>query len=452
MARLAVAGLHAALATLLFSGLGGLGCSSAPSLPDVVVITLDTFRADSLGLLGNTRGHTPNLDGFGERAAVFERAYTTMGTTFPAHASLFTGLYPKRHRVRFNGDSLDDSYVTLAEVLTEAGYATGAFVGHRGLLMTGGMRQGFGFMGESPDDEGVFRSGDVINKRALGWLRSVDPAKPHFLWVQHFDAHTPYEPTAYSQQAQAALQYSGEFSSEVDDLQLLRPDLDPDDRSLAALRALYDGGIRRVDEQVGELLDAIDATGRPTIVLIVADHGESLGEHGDYLHGHLLWEEVIQVPMLLRAEGLTPQIVTETVTIVDVMATLLELIGIDDDVARDGASLLSLLQGASRPATPAFIEVRTVQGGDWSTTARQSSIAAVSGDAKVAGAGAELRRWQLAPGSKEQAVVAADASSPAIYGTLEESVARYREDWALPETGEISDSTRRELEELGYIQ
>ena len=297
-----------------FSGLvvawlaaGQLGCGAIdPRTPHVLLVTLDTTRVDHLSTYGYERETSPHLDAFSNRAVRFTRAWSTSAWTLPAHASLFTSLYPSAHGAQyevrgealggFNARALDEEFVTLAELLAARGYQTAAFVGGPWMRRGFGLMQGF----ETIDDEVPSmsgRSGDELTDRALRWLQSSTAHEPLFLFVNYFDPHYPYEPprsfNAFSRERinppnswlDAAL--AGQSpSAEVRD----------------ALIARYDDEIAAMDHQLGRLLDAWrERTGsEPALVTVTADHGESFGEEGFYLHNGSVGEEVIRIPLLIR--------------------------------------------------------------------------------------------------------------------------------------------------------
>lgn len=310
-----------------------LACSSVPAPTpgaNVLLVTLDTVRADALGAYGNTDTPTPNLDRLAREGTRFDSAYTVTPLTIPAHASIFTGLQPPRHGVRDNGELfLGDDANTLAEVLAANGYMTMASVGAEVTSHHWGFQQGFdAFFDEmGPGGSGtgrwqVERRADSVVRDALAWLRPRTEEKAKwFAWVHLFDAHEPYRPPE---------PYATTYAD--------RP---------------YAGEIAWVDAQVGALLEGLDKTGalENTWVIAVADHGESLGEHGEETHGVLLYESVTRVPLLVRPPTGTRWVqdggaaVDMPVSLVDVMPTVLGALGLPVPAGLDGQSLLSRLSG-----------------------------------------------------------------------------------------------------------
>ncbi len=288
----------------------------APTRPDVVVVTLDTLRADRIGAYGYANARTDTMDRLAREGLRFEQAFSVLPLTIPAHASLFTGLYPFHHGIRSNGDNvLADGYLTLAEQFKAQGYATGASVGAFVTTRQWGFAQGFdAYFDEMPESEEeggrdknywhTERSGEKVVDDALAWLSMIDREKPVFLWVHLYDAHFPYQaPAAYQQ---------------TDDN---RP---------------YDAEIAWVDDLVGRVTDAFAS--RAAIISLVADHGESLGEHHELTHGVYAYPSTQHVPWIVWGHGVKPEVVTKPVSAVNFAPTLLALAGLPPMPGTDGGA------------------------------------------------------------------------------------------------------------------
>lgn len=308
------------LSTLFLSALAACGQPTEDVLPpNVVVITMDTLRADHLGLYGYFRDTSPNLDRLGEQSLVFDACYAPMATTLPSHVSLFTSTHPLEHGVlanmRFGGKRFTPAVGlrTVAQAFKEAHYQTAAFVSASPLKRASGLRAGFGVY-EQP--EGAQLRGDQTTDSALLWLATVDANTPYFLWVHYFDVHTPHEsPPEYLEhfEADAALDaYLAEREFSMTASRVSGETIE----ARAAVNS-YDGEVRYLDEQVRRLLDAVEDD---ALVLAVGDHGEGLGQHGKAGHGEV-WGEQLRVPLFMRIPGRAAQRIETPLSIVDVWPT-----------------------------------------------------------------------------------------------------------------------------------
>jgi arylsulfatase A-like enzyme len=293
---------------------------AVPSL-SVVVITLDTTRADRLSPYGFMNVSLPHLERLAREGVVFDQATTVAPLTLPAHTSLFTGLLPPHHGVRDNADPpLAEETTTLADVLKSRGFRTGAFVGSVVLDPDRGLKQGFDhYSSVEPKKsrsgpEGRQRRGDAVVHDALEWLDGVDRS-PFLLWAHLYDAHRPYNP--------------------------------PEPYATTYGHNLYVGEIAYADAQIGRLIEALEKRGRldRTIIVVAGDHGESLGERGERDHGVFIYENVIRVPLIIRAPGLSPRRVGDVVRLTDVMPTVLDLLNLRPAGGLDGTSVTRLMRG-----------------------------------------------------------------------------------------------------------
>ncbi len=293
----------------------GACCDHATTSPNLILVTLDTTRADRLGCYGWSRAVTPVLDSLASSGILFEQAYTSVPVTLPAHASILTGVYPTRHGVRDNGIfSLGDRFETVAEVLQAEGYQTAAFVSAFVLAPEFGTAQGFEIYDAQFYNE---RSAALTSRRAARWLKQIDAHRPFFLWVHYYDPHLPYRPRE-------------PFRS--------IPGLNDYDREIAAMDAGFGWLLRALDEA--------DLDG-DTDILIVGDHGEGLGDHGEGEHGLFLYDATLQVPLLLvRHDERDPgRRVEHVASVQDVAPTLLALAGLDFTGAVDGVDLRHVAEG-----------------------------------------------------------------------------------------------------------
>ncbi len=309
----------------------GLCCARAPQA-NLLLLTIDTCRADRLGCYGYARAETPNLDRLADEGVLFEEARTCVPITLPSHVSIMAASYPLTHGVRDNGAYLTpDSLVTLAEVLSGSGYTTAAFVGSFPLESRFNLDQGFDHYGdvfserqglsrEAPGGVSIFfheRPATEVNAEFFAWLDDT-PDLPFFAWLHYFDPHQPYEP---------------------------RPPYD----ALCAGRP-YDAEIAFVDACVGRLRRELEDRGllECTVVAITSDHGESLGDHGERSHALLLYDATLRVPLIIRCpgRGRSAGRVTDHVRTIDIAPTLLDLLGVACPPDWRGSSLVSAMHGA----------------------------------------------------------------------------------------------------------
>jgi choline-sulfatase len=302
---------------------------------NVVLVTIDTLRADRVGCYGNSAIQTPELDKLAGRGVLFENAIAQAPLTAPSHASMMTGLYPTTHKVRDTGGFvLSPSYVTLATILHKQGWDTAAFVGSSVLKKRFGFNQGFvvyddemprrgsdSATGNTPER----RAGEVVD-RAIAWLQSR-PDKPFFLWVHVYDPHLPYDPPSPFRE-----KYKG------------RP---------------YEGEIAYTDQQLGRLFQALEKQSAPekTLTAVLSDHGESFSEHGEYSHGVFLYDSTLQIPFLLAGPGVPAgRRVKQQARTIDVLPTILDLMGgrIPENV--QGVPLTGTFRGTENPAALSYIE------------------------------------------------------------------------------------------------
>lgn len=318
-------GLLLALTGLLLACLAGCRQQGAGP-PSILLVTLDTTRADRIGAYGRDGARTPTLDRLARQGILFERAIAPTPITLPSHASILTGVYPTAHGVRDNAVfALAPEARLVSEVLAERGWRTAAFVGSFVLHPRFGLDQGFEVY-HSPQptrepmrDLYVERPANEVVDDALAWLSGLAAGERFFVWLHFFDPHMPYEPPPAWR----------------------LPSLHP-----------YEGEIGFCDAQLGRLLEALEETGRARnlLVAVTADHGESLGEHGEETHGVFIYQATLHVPLILSGEPVARargQRVGHAVSTVDLPGTLLALSGIPIDelpdahaprlVARDGA-------------------------------------------------------------------------------------------------------------------
>ena len=320
------------VAFLLLSVFWGLAAVAATKpAPSVVVITIDTLRADHLGCYGYKQIKTPNIDALAADATRFEHAYTPVPVTLPAHTVIFTGTYPMLSGMHdFSANKLNPQQPTLASVLKEEGYTTGAVIGSAVLDSRFGLNHGFDFyydnfdfsrLEESNLDE-MERPGNVVADEALDWLGN-NYQKKFFLWMHLYDPHYPYRPPA---------PYNEEYASHP-----------------------YDGEIAFADAQVGRLLRFLKEKNlyQNAVIVLSGDHGESLGEHGEKTHGFFIYNATLHVPLIFRIPGSRAEkVVTASASLADITPTVLNAVGVAVPAQVQGENLLPYLSGSKKEEQP----------------------------------------------------------------------------------------------------
>ncbi|TMA33792.1 MAG: tetratricopeptide repeat protein [Deltaproteobacteria bacterium] len=426
------------------------GDGAQPSARNVLLITIDTLRADALGAYGSARGASPHLDELAKRGVVFEQAHASSPNTLPSHASILTGLQPYHHRVRENGvDKLAEQSVTLAERLRDAGYATGAEVAAIVLNRPTGIAQGFEHFrdldspgvqrkqiavaadGSLHDPSAVdaqqrgdaktfdldSRGGAEVTRDGITFLRE-HRSGPFFLWLHYYDPHWPYAPPTPFESRFADDRYAGEI-------------------------AFTDESVARVIAEVDQL-----GLGENTLVVVTGDHGEGLGDHGESRHSLLVYQSTMHVPLVFAGPGVPRgQRVAAPVQTVDIAPTILAWAGLEPDPAADGVSLLPAFEGHTLPDRPVygesvslrrFVEVsplRFVREGRWKLIHKIAP---------------ELYDLVDDPAEAHNLAGAEPARAEQLREKLKGLLANRRDAPEAP-NGELDPDTQRRLESLGYV-
>jgi len=385
------------------------GCERAPSRdppaaavpPSILLVTLDTTRADSIG--PDASGvDTPAFNALALRGRRFRQAYATAPETLPSHLSMLTGLYPAGHGVHENARSLPATQPVVAERLREAGYRTAAFVSAFVLARRFGLARGFDVYDDELVAGAVERTARQTTDRALAYLRG-EPGRPRFLWVHYYDPHTPYAP--------------------------------PEPFAARFAKSPYLGEVAAMDEQLGRLVSAFEQGGPgPVAIVVAADHGEGLGDHGESQHGNLLYQSTMRVPLVVVGPGVPPGVSDAPVSTRRIFHTLLDWAGLGaaDSLRGDAPELV--LGEAMKP----FLEY------GW-----QPQTMAIEGRTKAIQAG-ELEVYDLVADATEAKNLAASADlSRPLRTALREyptpSLAARR----APDT--LSAEERQKLASLGYV-
>ncbi len=334
------------------------GCQNeAPVRPDVILITLDTTRADHLGAYGYERDITPQIDQFADDAVLFRRAWSTASWTLPSHASIFTGKHPSSHGATFNvaaGNAtlgevllgkifneikvnrLSEDEITLAELLRASGYETAAFVGGPWLSPEFGLLQGYAVQDAKIQSLGG-RAADELTERAIAWIQSIPRKHPVHLLINYFDPHGPYMPP-----------------KGYDDLPHARAEVDVYPVGVIQGKAMtslqhdiivdrYDGEIRFMDHHLGRVLEALREADRyaDALIIVLADHGETFGEHDLMEHGRWLYEEVLRVPLMVRFPGGRDSgtVSHDSVSVVDLLPLISREVGLSLPANTEGVPI-----------------------------------------------------------------------------------------------------------------
>jgi arylsulfatase A-like enzyme len=471
-------------ALLLITACGG---REFPQRTNILLITVDTLRADHLSAYGYARQTTPVLDRLAREGVRFANATVQWPKTGPSFASIFTSTYPKDNQiVRKIGIPLPFEFRMLAEELHDLGYATHAVVANGALASDFNFHQGFDTFIETwkmePSEQLPEPTrADGITRLAISVLEQRDRSKPFFLWVHYLDPHAPYEaPEPYRERFVGDEHYEPEPTIEID-LTHVKRDLmaigygqvlDGHDE-LGYYVARYDGEIAYNDAQIGELLEAVDSEGltRETLVAFTSDHGESLGDHHYFFdHGRFAFQSCLWVPLILRLPGvLEPQVVEDPVELLSLSPTLLEAAGakLREGMWMQGRSLTPRLFGQEKDGQGqayVFSEAGYGREGLWLRVARTRRFKLI--DAQEGGD----QRWLTGEVGKRYALFDLEADpgeSVNVFDQYEEEgrrLARLLDRWSeIPfdvlvdhsggeETGDMDERTREQLKALGYLQ
>jgi arylsulfatase A-like enzyme len=438
---------------LFFFGCDESGIES-PERWNVLVITTDTLRADRLGFYGYPKPTSPFLDRLASESVVFERAVSSSAVTPVSHASIFTGLFPHHHGLRSLhggvGYSLPKDVPTLATLLSDEGYATGGFVSAFPATRHYGLHQGFDhwdedFRGNSDQPvltgEGFVntgraqRAGDETTSSCLRWLND-EVGSPFFAWVHYFDVHD------------SLIRPPDEFLSPFPPTSQKRTDV---------MSAIYDGETRFIDSQISRLVKWLEDRGLrdKTLILIISDHGEGLGDHGWWGHA-ILYEEQIRLPFLMWAPGLDPRRIGSTVRSIDVLPTVLDYLGIGPRPGLDGMSVRPLIEGDEPEPRMTYSESINDLSGYQNLQEKGASIYALSeGPWKLIvwrekRSDLSVELFHLEKDPREQRNVAIqEVEVRDRMRTKLESLGSILDD---PPKVELDEATKARLEALGYIK
>ncbi len=346
--------------------ISSFGCGGAETLPDepepcigcnVILLVVDTLRADHLGVYGYPRPVSPFIDAFAEDALVFENVLAQSSWTRASMASILTGLLPIHHTAMTRFDKLPDEVTLLSELLAEQHYATIAFVTNPNILPRSGFDQGYDHFlrlhEPSPENTRyMITKADEVNEHVFKALDRIESNERNFIYVHYMDPHDPYIPNEPHFSKHDSISFTRQFI--VQSFSKLQGAMR--ENALQQMINAYDDEIRFVDRHIGLLLASLDERGllERSVVILVSDHGEEFLEHGGLAHGRTLHGEVLAVPLIIRVSGWPGRRIAGLVNQVDILPTVLELLGIEPPANLDGASRLR----SQGPAENSFADLR----------------------------------------------------------------------------------------------
>jgi arylsulfatase A-like enzyme len=433
---------------LLLAAVACGGGSGRPRL--VVLVSIDTLRADHLGLYGYHRPTSPVLDALASESTVFEDAMSTSPWTLPAHASLLTGLYPSRHGLTSHERYLKSSLATLPQLLSRAGYLTAAVVNSHNLSPLFGLDRGFQKYRYVEEEAGRREPSREITDQAIAWVEEAG-GRPLFLFLHYYDVHSdyaslpeheaeflkPYDGIADGTTAQLAAHREGKVSLSAEDA--------------ANLIDRYDAGIRQMDQEIGRLVSFLRDRGlwEDTLFALTSDHGEEFFEHGGVLHGQTQYQEVIRVPLVVKGPGIPVRRVSAPVSLVDLAPTLLTLAGVPGHEGFDGVDVSPLWETSDRSQEDRYL----FSEADHNNVEHDITRAVRYRHFKLHfnRLSRERRLYDLSRDPDETTDLAADEANPvaALAERLDEFLAREREDAPVRT---LSPEEVDKLRSLGYLR
>jgi arylsulfatase A-like enzyme len=348
---------------LVLTGSVLCGCGDdASARPNVILISIDTLRADHLGCYGDARGTSPNIDRLASAGVLFENGFSPTAWTLPGHASMFTGLTPRRHGATRVKTAIREDVPLLAEILAQGGYATAAVVNAPFMQAKFGFDRGFDAFTYVPKLEVAHHQQAVLNTLRRGGER------PFFYFFHYMSVHDPYAPE------EPFNRFVGSYELPIgvtgEGLLRLWRALDAGERSLNAdeirfLNDLYTGGVLSVDSRIGEILEELERLqlDGETIVIFTSDHGEEFMEHGSIVHTKTLYDEVLRVPLILRGPGIPRGArVRSMAALIDIVPTVLGLLDIAPPPGLDGVDLAAYWKDDTNPERLLEIQTNWIDG------------------------------------------------------------------------------------------
>jgi arylsulfatase A-like enzyme len=453
-------GGRATRAIVLLCAVLGAACSDARPR-NLVLITVDTLRADHLGSYGHERDTSPAIDALAASGVRFARAYATAPWTLPSMASIFTGLHPGAHGAGGVDQVLPGGVTTLTEILKEQGFTTVGLAAHDMLSAKNGFDQGFDSYSDAFAGSAQAVTTPELTREAVSTLRRLAAKEePFFLFVHYFDPH-------YAYRGHQGVDFAPEQVGRLDGndpirvLRRIMEDIGPDE--IAFVRDLYDEEIAITDRGIGQLLEALIEVGRAddTLVVFAADHGEEFFERGWIGHTRSLYEELVRIPLVIRDPSARRkgQVVDAPVSQVSIAPTILELLGIDAGTHEfHGPSLASYVRGAwplgSADAAPVLTEVDYRPGKHGLPLKLTVKQGIVVGDRKLIrdGLTGEIELYDMSddPGETRNLAPSEPEAVAALLPLLDVELERTRRGGIEAEARALSEEERMQLRELGY--
>jgi arylsulfatase A-like enzyme len=448
-----------------------LGGCTREAPPDLIVIVVDTLRADHLGCYGYGRPTSPNLDQFAADGILFENAFAQSSWTSPSIASLFTSLYPSAHGVTTFASALPAALPTMAEVLQRQGFKTsGLSANFVHIIKRKGFARGFDTFAElhrqaTAEEEAEFArrvaaDAQTVTTRAIEAAASARGSRL-FLYVHYMDPHSTYSPPEPFR-GRFVRPYDGPFTGGTEQLKrVVQGELQVNDADLRRLVDLYDAEIAFVDAEIGRLFRELRKLDRfdNAVVVVLSDHGEEFGDHGGVFHGVTLYDEMTRVPLLVRLPSgrRAGSRVEQVVPLVDLGPTLLQLVGLQDDRTTQGRSIVDLLEtGKSATSAPrAFSELHpdSVVEEALRPKAHRSAIATREWAYLVGPNGSsELYARDVDPAQKANRAQL-DRAVAASLGLELETFSESMSSWGTTQREQVplSETDREHLRALGYV-
>lgn len=448
---------------------GGFACREAttpPAFRHVLLISVDTLRADFLACYGHPYVASPHVDRLAREGILFEQHISVAPTTLASHTSLMTGTYPRTHGTPRNGFEVGDHNVMLAEVLRRAGFQTAAFIAGLPLASVFNFQQGFDHFDE-PSRWNGHRNASRVTDLALAWLEEPHPGRT-FVFVHYYDVHGPYvfgEPYD-SMYRDDDLDITGSTSDTNRLVGALRLG-DPDALEMSrAMKRAYAGGVTYTDSQIGRLVDGVRDLGLldETLLILTSDHGEAMDAHAEeyWEHGRTVFDGSVQIPLILRFPGSWRggERIGQLIANVDVAPTLIELLGLSPAGSVEGRSFVPLLTGSERPIRDAvFIEAtrpsgkRHERGTVWRNERKMRSVRTARWKLLHEPLERRTRLYDLSTDPSEQNDLASESAAHTEVADLKSRLDAWAAGPATPETRAILDEqTRSQLRALGYAE